>query len=183
MQFSVMSKEQSILTSKTQQERASELDSLVTLGDWKGVLMAVSQFEGASDTESFAVSVLDEQQISPALLLPPTEYVEELHDADLRSQVEDLVKSVVPEEIGKYDSVLPILYYQKAESLTSFLNCTSVVDNIVEMILQFSGREEELIDTLKTMQERSIEIKQQELNKESAASEPKEDILNDVPSS
>jgi hypothetical protein len=120
MQFSVMSKEQSILTSKTQQERASELDSLVTLGDWKGVLMAVSQFEGASDTESFAVSVLDEQQISPALLLPPTEYVEELHGADLRSQVEDLVKSVVPEEIGKYDSVLPILYYQKAESLTSF---------------------------------------------------------------
>jgi hypothetical protein len=89
----------------------------------------------------------------------------------------------VPEEIGKYDSVLPILYYQKAESLTSFLNCTSVVDNIDEMILQFSGREEELIDTLKTMQERSIEIKQQELNKESAASEPKEDILNDVPSS
>jgi hypothetical protein len=51
------------------------------------------------------------------------------------------------------------------------------------MILQFSGREEELIDTLKTMQERSIEIKQQDLNEESAASEPKQDILNDVPSS
>jgi hypothetical protein len=38
------------------------------------------------------------------------------------------------------------------------------------MILQFSGREEELIDTLKTMQERSLKLKQQGLDKESAES-------------
>lgn len=183
MQSSVMSKEQSILTSKTQQERASELDNLVTLGDWKGVLMAVSQFEGASDADSYAVSVLDEQQISPAPLPTTTELAEESHGADfLRSQVEDLVKSVVPEEIGKYDSVMSIVYLQKVERLTS-LSTIAAVDNIDEMILQFSGREAELIDTLKTMQERSITLKQQELNEESAASETKEEILNDAPSS
>jgi hypothetical protein len=38
------------------------------------------------------------------------------------------------------------------------------------MILQFSGREEELIDTLKAMQDRSLKLKQQELDKESAES-------------
>jgi hypothetical protein len=101
MHSSVISREQSVLTSKTQQERASELDNLVTLGDWKGVLMAVSQFEGASDTDSFAVSILDEQQMSPPNLLPPPEYVEEPLGQDLRSQVENLVKNVVPEEIGE----------------------------------------------------------------------------------
>lgn len=44
---------------------------------------------------------------------------------------------------------------------TSFCN---VSDHVDEMILQFSGREEELINTLKTMQEKSIAQRQQDIN-------------------
>lgn len=86
MQSSVVSQERSILTSQTQQQRASELDNLVAAGDWKGVLMAVSQYEGASDTESFALSILEEHRVTTS---------------DYRSEVEALVRSVVPGEIGK----------------------------------------------------------------------------------
>ena len=93
MQSSVISQEPSVLSSKTQQERASNLDNLVNMGDWKGVLMAVSQYEGASDTESFAISILDEEQVVASS--------SEQEAPDLRSEVESLVKSVVPEEIGE----------------------------------------------------------------------------------
>ena len=51
------------------------------------MLMIVSQWEGASDAGSFAVSILDEHQVTAA--------------GDIRSEVEELVKCVIPEEIGE----------------------------------------------------------------------------------
>ena len=48
--------------------------------------------------------------------------------AEIRAEVEALVRRVVPEEI----------------------------DNVDEMMLQFKGREEELVETLRTMQERAV---------------------------
>ena len=48
--------------------------------------------------------------------------------AEIRVTVEELVRRVVPEEI----------------------------DNIDEMMLQFKGREEELVETLRTMEERAV---------------------------
>ena len=47
---------------------------------------------------------------------------------EIRSEVESLVRRVVTEEI----------------------------DNVDEMMLQFKGREEELVETLRTMQERQV---------------------------
>ena len=51
-----------------------------------------------------------------------------MRQEEIRAEVERLVRRVVPDEI----------------------------DNIDEMLLQFRGREEELIETLRTMQERSV---------------------------
>ena len=47
---------------------------------------------------------------------------------EIRSEVKSLVRRVVPEKI----------------------------DNVDEMMLQFKGREEELVETLRTMQERPV---------------------------
>jgi len=47
---------------------------------------------------------------------------------EIRSEVKSLVRRVVPEKI----------------------------DNVDEMMLQFTGREEELVETLRTMQERPV---------------------------
>lgn len=87
IQSSVVSQEKSLLSSRSQQQREEDLDNLVRLGDWNGVLMTVSQWEGASDAGSFAVSILNEHQVTAV--------------GDLRSEVEELVKCVIPEEIGE----------------------------------------------------------------------------------
>ena len=87
MQSSVISQEKSIFSSRRQQQRVEDLDNLVKLGDWNGVLMTVSEWEGASDTSSFAVSILDEHQVTAV--------------GDLRSEIQELVKCVIPEEVGE----------------------------------------------------------------------------------
>lgn len=87
----------------TQQNRVSELSNLVEKGDWRGVLMAVSQYEGASDTESYAskISAWHEQPettLSDEQLISPCAHANKL---DIKAAVEELVLSVVPDEIGE----------------------------------------------------------------------------------
>ena len=65
--------------------------------------------------------------------------------AEMRAEVESLVRRVVPDEI----------------------------ENIDEMMSQFLGREEELVETLRTMQERSIAARQREASRRNAKREAK----------
>jgi len=126
--------------------RAAELDQLVDAGDWEGVVLTAAKFEAESSTKSGSGSasgtgtgsgsrsVTDSRSVgtssaythstsgdgeSPAKIA---------RRAEIRTEVEALVRRVVPDEI----------------------------DNVDEMMKQFRGREEELVETLRTMQERSV---------------------------
>lgn len=73
---------------------------------------------------------------------------------ELRAEVERLVRRVVPDEI----------------------------DNIDEMMLQFEGREEELIETLRTMQERSVAQRARAAVQKTAKLEARAQALSNRPS-
>jgi len=129
--------------------RAAELDHLVDTGDWDGLIAAAARYEAATaisskDSDlgsrgSFTSSAASGSGTgtgtgtgtvgSPSRDTTISESQSRVHRLDeIRSEVEALVRRVVPEEI----------------------------DNVDEMMNQFKGREEELVETLRTMQERSV---------------------------
>jgi len=111
--------------SEVDEARADELDELVATGDWEGVVLAAAKFETGGDDSR----ILDMDGFgSPGSESSPAHSARAPTSAEIRAEVEDLVRRVVPEEIGHVD----------------------------EMIMQFAGREEELLETLRTMQERQI---------------------------
>lgn len=125
--------------------RAAELDNLVDAGDWEGVVLAAAKFEAAESSVAESRSTQEslgtgtngsgsgtgtrsgtgEPSVATSLSDDPSKAQRR---AELRAEVEALVRRVVPEEI----------------------------DNVDEMMTQFKGREEELVETLRTMQERSV---------------------------
>jgi len=127
--------------------RAAELDHLVDAGDWEGVVLAAAKFEASeegSKGSSASVSVKSgsatnesrsiggstgaaSSGMSPSVSDSESPSKQQKR-AEIRAEVEALVRRVVPEEI----------------------------DNVDEMMLQFKGREEELVETLRTMQERAV---------------------------
>jgi hypothetical protein len=138
--------------------RAAELDHLVDAGDWEGVVLAAARFEaqevrsqgtsergskssadstsGASNTSGASGSDSGTGTGtgtgtggSPSISTSLSETPSKAQRrAEIRAEVEALVRRVVPEEIN----------------------------NVDEMMDQFKGREEELVETLRTMQERAI---------------------------
>jgi len=119
--------------------RAAELDHLVDAGDWEGVVLAAAKFEATEDSSSKAshtggsatgssqYSGTGSQGYSPSTSVSESASKIQKRD-EIREEVEALVRRVVPEEIG----------------------------NVDEMMMQFKGREEELVETLRTMQERQV---------------------------
>lgn len=127
--------------------RAAELDRLVDAGDWEGVVLSAAKYNahdsrdgkvygsvvGAKDSNR---NVTDDGSFAnfPANFPSVPKYISDamsssnLKRAEIRAEVESLVRQVVPEEIEYID----------------------------EMMLQFRGREEELLETLRAMQERGI---------------------------
>lgn len=106
-------------------ERASEFAKLVEQGDWEGVMRAAAQYEGASDTSSLFDSRHSLDDMSAGGNRSEGSPRSQGNEADIRAEVESLVRQVVPDEI----------------------------DNIDEMLTQFRGREQDLINTLRTMQD------------------------------
>eukprot|EP00804_Cyclotella_cryptica_P000051 CCRYP_013723-RB/>CCRYP_013723-RB protein AED:0.04 eAED:0.04 QI:1374/1/1/1/0.71/0.62/8/162/738 len=108
--------------------RTTELDRLVEAGDWEGVVLAAAQFEGQSESDLGSKDDSDDQLLDDASEPSLLARGRSTKLESIRAEVELLVRRVVPDEL----------------------------DNIDEMMIQFSGRETELIETLKTMQERSV---------------------------
>ena len=121
--------------------RAAELDQLVDAGDWEGVVLTAAKFEAESSTKSGSGSAepssgsrSDSRSVgTSSAYTQSTAGVSEsaskvARREEIRTEVEALVRRVVPDEI----------------------------DNVDEMMKQFRGREEELVETLRTMQERSV---------------------------
>jgi hypothetical protein len=141
--------------SSREKSRAAELDRLVEAGDWEGVVLTAAKFEAEKDdkTEGSASnssrkdkSIGNLSNNSPSVSTNISDSLSSnLKRAELRAEVESLVRRVVPDEI----------------------------DNVDEMMVQFRGREEELVETLRTMQERSIAARQREASRRNAKREAK----------
>ena len=139
--------------------RAAELDQLIDAGDWEGVVLAAAKFESAEsdadmDTDQLSLGADDSQAgFSSSRETAPSSGIldtasQSAKREDTRKEVEELVMRVVPEE----------------------------VDNIDEMMNQFKGREDELLETLRTMQERFIAQKAREVNQKSAKLEARRTV-------
>ena len=139
--------------------RAAELDQLIDAGDWEGVVLAAAKFESAEsdadmDTDQLSLGADDSQAgFSSSRDTAPSSGIldtasQSAKREDTRKEVEELVMRVVPEE----------------------------VDNIDEMMNQFKGREDELLETLRTMQERFIAQKAREVNQKSAKLEARRTV-------
>ena len=146
--------------------RAAELDQLVDAGDWEGVVLAAAKYQteessnvggraGAS-VESSGDSMTGTGTgtgASPSMSTSVSDSPSKIAKrAEIRAEVEALVRRVVPEEI----------------------------DNVDEMMNQFKGREEELIETLRTMQERAAAQKARAASQKAAKVKAKQTVQRGV---
>ena len=154
--------DQSADTTSMDAARAAELDNLVDAGDWEGVVLAAAKFEAAessaqdTDSKSGASRGSHASQSGDgtgtgtggSTLTSEDDTAKAQRLAEIRAEVETLVRRVVPDEI----------------------------DNVDEMMKQFEGREDELIETLRTMQERSVAQKAREATQKAAKSEARRSV-------
>lgn len=145
---------------REQSQKAAELNSLVQSQDWEAVMMAAARFDaesnmgedgsrvsgGRSRTSSQAsdgtpadcasnASTMDHSSLDrnsragrSSVQTSQTSGSQKERLKEIRAQVEKMVKDVVPDE----------------------------TENIDEMMAQFKGKEEELLETLRTMKERDV---------------------------
>jgi hypothetical protein len=133
--------------------RAAELDHLVDAGDWEGVVLAAAKYgndEGETNESlpSDAVSEGESRSNTDTAGQTADSSIgssKALKQQEYRAIVEDLVQRVVPEEI----------------------------QNVDEMMLQFRGREDELVETLRTMQERAVAQKARHSSQRAAKQQAK----------
>jgi len=164
-------------TDSLEAARAAELDHLVDAGDWEGVVLAAARFEaaettvcsrgsrtassvesGGSGTASRTIGSATGTSGSPSEA-SESQSMSRSDDPsrarqrrEVRAEVEALVRRVVPEEI----------------------------DNVDEMMNQFKGREEELVETLRTMQERAIAQKARTATQKTAKMEARKNVKRGV---
>ena len=82
----------SVSSAGDSQNRSRELDRLVETGDWEGVVLAAAQFEGSDNATEEDTHYTSKSDMS-------TENSK--RRAEIREEVERLVKRVVPDEIGE----------------------------------------------------------------------------------
>ena len=119
--------------SAQERSQVNELEQLVESGDWQEVIRAATRFENASESD-YEDSIRDETLMdslvgvnNPSLQSSP-DSTNTKSSAEWRAEVEELVITVVPSEL----------------------------ENIDEMMIQFRGREAELVSTLKTMKRKTL---------------------------
>jgi hypothetical protein len=131
--------------------RAAELDHLVDAGDWEGVVLAAAKYEdeGKESLPSESISGGSESRSNTDTAGQTADSSiassKGLKRQEYRAIVEDLVQRVVPEEI----------------------------QNVDEMMMQFRGREDELVETLRTMQERAVAQKARHSSQKAAKQQAK----------
>jgi hypothetical protein len=148
--LAVTSKSSSKLENESEQESRSTishessstsnskgLDDLLAAGNWEGVVLAAAKIE----EESSQANRSSDEDTTSSGHTGGSKGERDLNE--IRSEVEFLVRRVVPDE----------------------------ADNIDEMMLQFKGREEELVETLRTMQERTVAQRARQAIRKSAKME------------
>ena len=133
---------------KLDSEKAAELDELIQSENWEGVIEAAAKYEQeASPKSQDGTSVFHDQSLSTSVGSETN--VSSNNDSQdilaIRNEVEELVLAVVPEERN----------------------------NVDEMMIQFRGREEELVETLRLMKERDVSGKAKKASRAQARLEAK----------
>ncbi|KAL7546951.1 hypothetical protein ACHAWF_010275 [Thalassiosira exigua] len=128
----------SLSVTSQEKDQVHELEQLVEAGDWSAVMDAATRFESASDAglmdsrhNMFEDSNKSGMVRSEEIRLSSSSSSSSSKSSggkELRTEITELVKDVVPEEL----------------------------ENLDEMFLQFRGREEELVETLETMQRQQV---------------------------
>jgi len=118
----------------TERARAQEMDHLVDTGDWEAVVLTAAKYESAQPVDDDSTSNLNHINDASISMGGSSSVFtsEKKRRVEIRQEVAELVHRVVPDES----------------------------DNIDEMMHQFHGREEELLETLRSMQERAIAQRQ-----------------------
>ncbi|CAJ1960142.1 unnamed protein product [Cylindrotheca closterium] len=149
-------------------EKTQELDNLIQSGDWEGVIQAAARYEAEigqgdqsatvfEDSDSRSDSKSDSRSgsftigsqfssIQQSSAASGAGSKATPNQAEFKKEVEDLVAKVIPEE----------------------------ADHVDDMIEQFKGRENELLETLRTMQERNIAQKARKAEQQRAKIEAKQ---------
>ena len=157
--------------------RTAELDHLVDAGDWEGVVLAAREFEASGERRggSPASDDADPDQdarrdraggdASSLLSLSGRSHhsasAASTYGTDARSYAETGTSSMYTHSVNTSVSESPSRAQKRAEIRTEVEALVrrvvpDEIDNVDEMMVQFHGREEELLETLRTMQERSI---------------------------
>ena len=152
----------------TSEARSKDMDDLVKKGDWDGIINSATQMEKKLDDsgtgpESDDGSGMEESGGSGS----GTSYSESeesslvsddsSHSTETGDESTNLGESTdiseMPSEIRRKEEI-------RAEVVALVrLVVPEEVDNIDTMLTQFRGREEELLQTLRTMQERSVSVR------------------------
>jgi len=150
-----MSDRESDRSSKQGEDSASFRSANPSLGDTSGSYASASEGLTNNSSKSLISDSLSVGSYSGTPSVPSTgtghgsESPGKIQRrAEIRTEVEELVRRVVPEEI----------------------------DNVDEMMKQFRGREEELVETLRTMQERSIAQREREEMRRNAKREARKSV-------
>ena len=138
-------------------ENVAELDDLVDAGDWEGVVAAAAKFEASAGTGSQSRTTSNSMESTgtgqSTLSNSAGDTPSKVQKREeVRAEVEALVRRVVPDEI----------------------------DNVDEMMNQFKGREEELVETLRTMQERAVAQKARSAGHKAAKQEARRNVQRGV---
>jgi hypothetical protein len=148
-------------------EKTRELDNLIQTGDWEGIIQAAARFEAEINQDDQSATIFEDNDSQTdsrsgsrsgslnsgsvfSSSIQPSSAVSETQDPppnqeEYRKEVHDLVSRVVPEELEHVD----------------------------DMIAQFKGRENELLETLRTMQERNVAQKAKKTDQQKAKMEAK----------
>eukprot|EP00980_Cylindrotheca_fusiformis_P029375 scaffold23457_cov113-Cylindrotheca_fusiformis.AAC.1 len=135
-------------TNNMDEATATELEQMINNSDWEGVIQTAARLEAAKpitvsmdedddddeddgSSNSSAASKSGGGGGGSDFYVGQEQISPQEVDEEVRKEVVDLVAKVVPEEL----------------------------DNVDEMMGQFKGREHELLETLRTMQERDIALK------------------------
>ena len=150
------------------QARATEIDKLVEAGDWQGVVLAAARFEAdqTMDGESYSASASKssyrsgsaQSSATPRSIATSGQSSTNIgsgrSQAEIKAEIEALVRRVVPEEADNVDEMLT-QFKGREEGAYDFLEilCSYfAISEILHCLFQLT----ELVETLRRMQERAI---------------------------
>jgi hypothetical protein len=140
------SRESSFSESSDSNRRTKELDRMVEYGDWEGVVLAAAQFDGTSSLDGQddqGMSSRSSRDVSPS---------SSREKSEIRAEIERLVRRVVPDEVDNIDEMM-LQFKGREDGECIHVICFATLDLSSLLLAEFFL---ELVETLRTMQERSL---------------------------